>query len=134
MMNVDIKHLVREALLEQGCEESMLDEFDGHSTIALEFKERPALLISELDGSIWLWSRIAEDINSVLSQRASELLFALMEGCSFTPDGQLQLATDEGYVLLRGLVSENYLQNSQQFSVALEEFFNLQENFLGIMQ
>ncbi|WP_258089431.1 InvB/SpaK family type III secretion system chaperone [Serratia liquefaciens] len=133
-MNVDIESLVREALLEQGCDENMLGEFDGHTTIALEFTQRPALLISRLDDDIWIWSRIAEDNNSVLTQRASELLFALMDGCAFSANGQLQLATEDGYILLRGLVGTAYLQSSQQFSAALEEFFNLQDNFLGILQ
>ncbi|VTR36739.1 Invasion protein invB [Serratia fonticola] len=79
-MNVDIDVLVREALLEKGCDESMLSNFDGHTTIALEFTQRPSLLISTLDDNVWIWSRIAEDNNAVLTQRASELLFALMEG------------------------------------------------------
>ncbi|AKG70908.1 hypothetical protein WN53_18250 [Serratia fonticola] len=134
MMNVDIDVLVREALLEKGCDESMLSNFDGHTTIALEFTQRPSLLISTLDDNVWIWSRIAEDNNAVLTQRASELLFALMEGCEFTPSGQLQLSVDEGYILLRGLVSPAFLESSQQFSAAMEEFFSLQENFLGIFQ
>ncbi|CAI1687162.1 Invasion protein invB [Serratia fonticola] len=133
-MNVDIDVLVREALLEKGCDESMLSNFDGHTTIALEFTQRPSLLISTLDDNVWIWSRIAEDNNAVLTQRASELLFALMEGCEFTPSGQLQLSVDEGYILLRGLVSPAFLESSQQFSAAMEEFFSLQENFLGIFQ
>ncbi|QJU42324.1 SPI-1 type III secretion system chaperone SpaK [Serratia marcescens] len=132
-MNVDIKSLVSDALLEQGCDESLLNDFDGHSTIALEFTERPDLLISEQDDGVWLWSRIAEDNQSVLGQRGGELLFALMEGCTFTPGGQLQLTIDDGYIFLRGLVKDEYLKNGQQFSAALEEFFILQENFLGII-
>jgi len=132
-MYIDIKQLVCDALMEQGCSDSLLQGIDGHSTIALEFNDRPDILISEMEGEVWLWSRIAEDNQLVIGQRSGELLYALMEGCSFTPGGQLQLAIDDNYILLRGLIDKDFLQSGKLLSAALEEFFNLQDNFLRII-
>ncbi|MFP7609861.1 InvB/SpaK family type III secretion system chaperone [Serratia quinivorans] len=133
-MHIDLGDVVRSALLELGCEESMLSDFDGHSTIMLDFNDRPALFISTEENNVWLWSRIAEENSSLLALRGGELLPALMEGYGFSVCGQLQLTFSEGYLLLRAMIAPAVLQDTEQFSVALEEFFNQQERFVGMIQ
>ncbi|MDN0086140.1 SPI-1 type III secretion system chaperone SpaK [Yersinia nurmii] len=133
-MNVDIVTLIRDTLLETGCDESLLNNFDGHSTISLDFSDRASMLISLVDDQVWLWSRIGEENTHVLSQKADDLLKTLMEGCAFTPSGQLQLATNDGYIELKGLVNSSYTETSTRFAEALDEFFALQEKFVEILQ
>lgn len=133
-MNIDIASLVRAALTESGCDESLLGDFDAHSTISLDFDDSPSLLISMLDDNVWIWSKIAEASESILHHSASMILEKLMAGCQFTMTGQLQLTQQDGYLELRGMVAPGYLESSQRFAEALDEFFSHQEEFLGLIR
>lgn len=133
-MYLDIVSLIRGALLESGVEESMLGEFDGYSTIALDFDNYPSLLISVVDDQVWIWSNLCENTPGVLQQRLGSVMEKIMEGCSFSITGQLQLATNDGQIELKGMVHPDYLASSTRFAEALDEFFHLQEQYLGAMR
>lgn len=133
-MYLDIVSLIRGALLESGVEESMLSEFDGYSTIALDFDNYPSLLISVIDERVWIWSNLCENTPGVLQQRLPIVMEKIMEGCNFSMTGQLQLAVNNGLIELKGMVHPDYLVSSSRFSDALEEFFHLQESYLGVMR
>lgn len=133
-MNIDIVSLVREALVESGCDESLLDDFDAHSTISLDFEKSPSLLISMVDDNVWIWSKICEAHETILRHSASTILEKIMGGCRFSMTGQLQLTQNDGYLELRGMVHPDYLESSQRFADALDEFFSHQEDFLGLMR
>lgn len=133
-MHVDIAALVREALLESGCNPNLLDNFDSHSTIALDFNDLPSIYISSQDEDIWLWSRIAEFNENILEQRASVLLTELMRGAEFIRGEQFLLTKNEGYLELKALLNPLCLENGQNFAVALSGFFERLEHFVEIMQ
>lgn len=133
-MNIDVACLLRDALTESGCDSQKLDNFDNHSTIVLEFDGHPDIFVTQLDDDIWLWTRLVEDNGLTLSQFSSPLLEKLMQGCQFAASGQLHLATNEGFIELKGLVHRRYLQSATQFAAALDEFFSLSEDFFGIYQ
>ncbi|CAK8743598.1 hypothetical protein SODG_006734 [Sodalis praecaptivus] len=86
-MYVDIAALVREALLDSGCDPSLLGNFDSHSTIALDFNDMPSIYISSSDDDIWLWSRIAEYQDTILEQCSYNLLKELLEGAEYIRGG-----------------------------------------------
>jgi len=133
-MNIDIVSLVRVALIESGCDESLLEDFDAHSTISLDFENSPSLLISMVDDSVWIWSKICEAHDTLLHHSASAILEKIMSGCQFSITGQLQLTQNDGYLELRGMVHPGYLESSQRFADALDEFFSHQEDFLGLIR
>lgn len=133
-MNIDIAYLLRETLIENGCESHKLGDFDSHSTIALEFDGHLGIYITQLEDEVWLWTRLVEENNLTFSTFAGPLLEKLMEGCGFAANGQLQLLANEGYIELRGLVHHRHLESSAQFAGALDEFFRLSEEFHGIYQ
>lgn len=133
-MYIDVATLVREALVESGCDESIMGDFDGHSTISLDFDEYPSLLISAIDERIWLWSRICEDSGNILQYKGVDILDKILKGCSFSMTGQLQISTNDDFIELRGLVHPSYLESSTRLAEAMDEFFVLQEDFLEIIR
>jgi len=58
----------------------------------------------------------------------------MTEGCHFSITGQLQISINEGYIELKGMVHPKFLENSTSFAEAMNEFFTLQEAFLGIIR
>ncbi|CNF34768.1 hypothetical protein [Yersinia kristensenii] len=133
-MYLDIVALIRGALAESGCDESLLGNFDGHSTIALDFDGYPSILISVVDEHIWIWSHLCENVPSVLRHKFADILEYMMQGCRFALTGQLQLNANEGVIELKGMVHPDYLQSSSRFAETLDEFFTHQGELLRILR
>lgn len=132
MYSLDIAQLVRSALQESGCEKSLTEQLDSHSTIALDLHDLPSIHISQQDdGEVWLWSRLGEQSSVLLEQRATELLQALMQGCHFTRSGQLQLDIQDGELVLKAQIHPDYLSDGRQFAEALNCFFDQLDHFFG---
>lgn len=132
-MYVDIAALVREALLESGCDPNLLDNFDSHSTIALDFNDLPSIYISCQDEDIWLWSRLAEYNDNIIEQKAPALLEELMRGADFIRGEHFLLSKNEGFLELKALLSPLCLNSGQNFAVALSGFFERLEKFVEVM-
>lgn len=133
-MYVDIAALVREALLESGCDPNLLDNFDSHSTIALDFNDLPSIYISCQEEDVWLWSRLAEYNDNILEHKAAALLEELMLGVDFIRGEQFLLSKNEGYLELKALLKPHCLTNGQNFAVALSGFFERLERFVEVLQ
>ncbi|GGY24008.1 InvB/SpaK family type III secretion system chaperone [Paludibacterium paludis] len=121
--NLDIARLVRDALTESGCSESLIGDLDGHSTIALDFKDIPSLFVTANEDGIWIWSRIAEYNPAAIDNRAAAILQHLMSGSAFMVAGHPVLTVGEGYLEYKALVKEEWLSDSQRFSEVLNGFF-----------
>lgn len=132
-MYVDIAALVREALLESGCDPNLLDNFDSHSTIALDFNDLPSIYISCQEEDIWLWSRLAEYNDNIIEQKAPALLEELMRGADFIRGEHFLLSKNEGFLELKALLSPFCLNSGQNFAVALSGFFERLEKFVEVM-
>ncbi len=133
-MYIDIVTLVRDALLHSGVDESILTDFDGHSTIALDFENYPSLLISNVDGQIWIWSQLCDNTPGLLQHNAAQIQEKIMEGCQFAMTGQLQLTINSDTIELKGLVHPDYLTSGLRFADAMDEFFQQQETLLGVIR
>nr|WP_282561939.1 SPI-1 type III secretion system chaperone SpaK [Providencia sp. PROV188] len=129
MNTLDIAQLVRSALESHGCDPSLISDIDNHSTIVLDLFDLPSIYISVVDEDVWLWASLCDYSDSVLDQRASGLLRALMAGCSFMRTGQLQLTNQDNALVLQGLVHQDNLLDSAKFAESLNEFFNQLEHF-----
>lgn len=129
MNTLDIAQLVRSALESHGCDPSLISDIDNHSTIVLDLFDLPSIYISVVDEDVWLWAPMSDYSDSILDQCASGLLSALMAGCPFMRTGQLQLANQDGSLVLQGLVHQDNLMDSTKFAESLNEFFNQLEHF-----
>ncbi|MBY0444001.1 MAG: hypothetical protein K2Q15_02175 [Burkholderiales bacterium] len=134
MFSADMATLVRDALKEIGCEEMLQGDSGSDSTIVFDLHHLPSIYICKLDGQVWLYSQLVEYNDNVFDQCSTRLLNALMQGCSFVRGGQLQLAVNEGYLELRGLLSSDYSQDGQRFSVALDGYLEQLQQFVEAVQ
>ncbi|AWK14310.1 SPI-1 type III secretion system chaperone SpaK [Candidatus Fukatsuia symbiotica] len=147
MENIDIAALVREALLENKCDPSLLGDFDSHSTITLDFKDSPSILVSKIqredehgnangEDEIWVWARIEHVSPHVFEQCAGKCLCELGQNCPFTQSRQLQInyVEDQEVVELKAHIHVDYLQNGQEFAKVLSQFFDDIAKFVGIYQ
>lgn len=130
MVEMDLAALVESALLEMGCDSSLLGKIDSHSTIALDFNGRPSIYVSEKEGDIWLWSKIYEYHDEAFDQLAPKLLKELMQGYEFIRGEHPALVTNEGYFELKALVHTHCLVDGKNFAQALNGFFECVGNFL----
>lgn len=132
-MHFDLHELVRESLRSNGCDESLLNDFDGHSTISLDFRDAPSILIAEYEGSVIIWSRIAEFNQHTLEQSAASILNIIMEGAAFSVSGQCHLDESEGYLIIKSILKTTAL-NKDDFSAALEDFYMIIGKFIGALK
>lgn len=122
MLN-DLSQLVRQALLEQGCDPAVTAGLDDHSGITLEFDALPSLMIGRQGDEVWLWSRIAEYGESLVHHHAPALLAELMRGDDSLVGGHPGLCEHEGWLELRGVLAPACLEDSHRLGQALTLFF-----------
>lgn len=122
-MHFNIADLVKNALIDVGCNSSMIGNLDGHSTIALDFRDLPSIYITSSEEGVWVWSRLAECNESLLRHRAYELLNVLMTPFDFSLNGFPCLAKGEGYLEFKALIKEDSLLDRSRFTNALISFF-----------
>ncbi|WP_350262604.1 SPI-1 type III secretion system chaperone SpaK (plasmid) [Pantoea sp. BJ2] len=130
---IDIGQLVREALLESGCNEDMLSDFDSHSTIALDFESRPSILIALRDEHVVMFARLMEHNEYILEQSSAKLLQLLMSDVAYSITGKYHLSEHENFTVLNYIVTENAL-NKNDFSSAIEEFYNNIELYIEALK
>lgn len=122
-MNIDIAAVLRQSLLLSGVSEKLLEDFDGHSTISLDFEDDISICIDVIDEDVWIWNCVADESANLVSQRGALLLEKLMQGCAFARGGQLMLSTQDGEVVLKGMIHPEFLQIPERFIEALNEFY-----------
>lgn len=132
-MNFNIGDLIRDTLREQGCDETLINDFDGHSTISLDFSTIPSILISEVDDSIFMWTRLAEHRPNILQQCSASILEMLMEPTAYSITGNFHLCEDDGFTVLKMVVKPS-LMNTTDLSDTLEEFYRKTESFMEVLR
>lgn len=117
-----IAELVREALTLSGCTDEQIGQFDGHSTIELEFIDLPSLNISLLDTGVWFWSSLTQFTSAARSHHAEALLAFLMRGFEPARTEQLQLTEIDGALELRVLLGDDASASAEGMSMAIEAY------------
>ncbi len=133
-MDIDLADLVRQALLANGCDASVLGNFDSHSTISLEFNTLPDMLLSLQQEQVLIWMRLCEHHLPHIERCAPALIALLMESAPYALTDQMQISEDDGYTVLKCLVKPEALQNIDAFSNALEAFYLSAERFLEVLR
>ncbi|WP_279205325.1 SPI-1 type III secretion system chaperone SpaK [Obesumbacterium proteus] len=132
MNTLYISQLTSDALKESGCDPSIIGKLDNHSNIILDLNNLPSIHISIEEGEyVWLWALLGEHSAKIIPQRGNDLLQALMKGCHFSHNSQLQLAIQDDELMLKVLVHPKYLSDGHVFSVALNGFFDELSHFCG---
>ncbi|MGS0743218.1 InvB/SpaK family type III secretion system chaperone [Glaciimonas sp. GG7] len=146
MTTVDIDVLVRDALLHIGCDAGVIGEFDGHSTIALEFHWSPTIYVSvsgrgngreiesESDGDIYLWCRLSEHCESMVDSCSLALFTEQMKKIPYIRGDHVGLDNNQGNLELKALIDPYYLQSAQLFSEVLEGFLERADTFREIVK
>lgn len=122
-MYKDMGDVVREALLESGCAKELVNDFDGHSTISLNFDNRPSILVSEDNGDIILWAKLCPFNELAIVQNAASIIPFILEGFPYSVTGQLQVMNDEGELVVKAFIRREFYP-AEHFSLALEMFYH----------
>lgn len=133
-MNTDIASLLKAALQEIGCDPSLIGDIDSHSTIALDFHDRPSIYVSRQDDDVWLWGRLGEYHESSFDQQAPVLLKGLMQGYPFIHGEHPSLVINDGYVELKALLRIDHLEDARKFAEALSGFFECIYEFSELLK
>ncbi|WP_174889247.1 type III secretion chaperone [Candidatus Williamhamiltonella defendens] len=138
--NIDLADLVRKALISCGCNENLLQNFDAHSTIQLEFDEKTSIFISRDDeDEIWVWSSLmpllTEPERETLLERSASLIKEKLEAeCDFSATKKLELDNDEDAIHLKVKVDPDYLHDHEKFSNVLTGFFEEIETYSEMLR
>ncbi|MEJ2795835.1 hypothetical protein WAE56_20730 [Iodobacter sp. LRB] len=118
---ISLEDLVRQALTSIGCSQDKLHGLDSHSTIIVEMKDTPDLMISIVNDRLWIWSALSSVCEENMEDAASKVLKLLTEGMDGVETGQLILAkTDQGYEL-KGLVDVEWTRQ-EGLETVIESF------------
>jgi len=123
-MNFDLAQLVRDALSALGCDPSIGDSIDGHSTITLDFDDLPSLLISVQDEHVWLWCRVGPYSEAMLAHQASAVLSVLMLADDTILGGHPSLTQVDGELEMRAILTPRCLESGELLGEALTRFFD----------
>lgn len=140
--NIDLADLVRKALISCGCNENLLQNFDAHSTIQLEFDEKPSIFISRDDeDEIWVWSSLmslsAKPVRDNLLEslkNSTRMDEALNKELDFSATKKLELDNDEDAIHLKVKVDPDYLYDPKKFSTVLTGFFDEIETYSQMLR
>ncbi|MBE5251918.1 MAG: hypothetical protein QRY16_14505 [Enterobacterales bacterium endosymbiont of Blomia tropicalis] len=133
-MNIELVPLLKEALDILACDSSIIGNIDHHSTIELGLEGFPNLLITQLDDDVVLWSKLVDYHQQKLLAGAEQLIEPLTRIYEWTKYGQIQLIENDHLFELRAPLHERVLQDSQEFAVALVDFFRLLQLFYQTLQ
>lgn len=119
---ISLEDLVRQALISIGCSQNKLRGLDSYSTIVVEMKDTPDLMISVVNDRLWIWSALSSICEECMEDAASKVLVLLTEGMDGVETGQLILAkADQGYEL-KGLVDVEWARQ-EGLETVIESFY-----------
>ncbi len=128
------KEILISTLESLGANESLLGDFDLHSTVEIELDSGISIFISDIEGHIWLWSKV-DFINSYnIDANANSLLSLLMEVRPFMLTGQYILGRIDDRYEFKALLSDDALANPENLAYVLESFYSDLMELKGICQ
>jgi len=134
MHNQTLAELVKDALLETGCDPSLIQKLDQHATVQIELNDSPSLYIGKTDERVVIWSDLCDFHESIVRHSSESLLQEIMLGFPYGLNQQIVLRESEGRLQLYSNISEEFLENAQRMSEAINAFFERQTRFLEIIR
>lgn len=134
MHPADLIKILKEALVFLGCDLSIVSDIDHHSTIELTFDDSPNLLLSFIEGNVVVWSQIVPTNLDLLVMCAPQIIEELIAEREWASNGQVQLVSGQDWFELRAVIDSEYMQNGEQFGIALESFFSVVQSFYKVMK
>ncbi|MGL4734772.1 MAG: hypothetical protein ACRC9R_02820 [Enterovibrio sp.] len=118
------KEILISTLESLGASQDLLGDFDLHSTVEIELDSGISIFISDIDGHIWLWSKV-DFINSYnIDTNASNLLSLLMEVRPLMLTGQYILGRIDERYEFKALLSDEALSSAENLAYVLESFYS----------
>lgn len=134
MNNQTLAELVKDALLETGCDPSLIQKLDQHATVQIELNDSPSLYIGKTEERVVIWSDLCDFHESIVRHSSEPLLQEIMLGFPYGLNQQIVLRESEGRLQLYSNISEEFLENAQRMSEAINAFFERQTRFLEIIR
>lgn len=121
---IDIAEIIRKAMERIGCGSAVESDMDVHSPICISLKSLPEIFVETGEDGVRLWSKLPCDGVAQLGPVAADLLeyFLPRQSPAFVCGRALLTWTDDGLVL-HGVVSTEYVRDTDRFVDALELFF-----------
>jgi type III secretion system chaperone len=107
----DLRSLVRDALSGLGVSDNLLNDFDSHSTIAIELDGGFSINISLVDDRLFVWSFIPLSEEQILSNSRS-ILSTLISPVECIETGHLTLGQCDGGFELKALINIDSLNRN----------------------
>lgn len=134
MHNQTLAELVKDALLETGCDPALIQQLDQHATVQIELNDSPSLYIGKTEERVVIWSDLCDFHESIVRHSSEPLLQEIMRGFPYGLNQQIVLRESEGRLQLYSNISEEFLENGQRMSEAINAFFERQTRFLEIIR
>lgn len=125
---------LKSALEIMGCDSSLISEIDHHSTIELSFNDRNSIMLSTTDDVVVLWCTPGGYNHQALLNGAVQLIELLVKEHDWIATGQLQLMENDGDFVLRALLSDSVIEQSDLLAAALGQFFDYSEVFNQVLR
>jgi hypothetical protein len=125
-MAIDIAKLTHDALIESGCDPSIIAQLDCHSPIELNFKSQSAIkimLFGNDSNQVQLECRLMEHVQWDLSQVAANLLPVILEPVAWSTTRATSMVMIDGVLKLSATLLEDYLTDGKHFADAIDGFY-----------
>ena len=126
--------LVKEALLQTGCNPELIQQLDSHATVQIDLNEAPSIYIGNLNDHVVIWSDLCEFHQSIVRHCADALLEELMTGFQYGRNQQLVLRESEGQLQIYSDLIEESLSDPIVMAKAINEFFECQTRIVEIIR
>ncbi|WP_114783418.1 hypothetical protein [Vibrio tetraodonis] len=108
----DLSSLVRAALSGLGVSDNLLNDFDSHSTIAIELDDGLSINISLADERLFVWSFLSVSEEQLLFN-SRNILSTLISPVEFVETGSLSLGKSDGGFELKVMVNLDSLKDGK---------------------
>lgn len=122
----DIAELLKSALQTLGHDGLIPDDWDTHSTISIDFRDRPSINITVGESqAVTLWAVLGEYSEPVITQTAAALMVHQLRASSeqFSA-GQPAITKSDVNLELVAVVQPVAMESAENLSAALETFFD----------
>ncbi|MCL9783999.1 hypothetical protein M9194_21505 [Vibrio sp. S4M6] len=117
-----LNEMVNSMLTNAGLPSGQLENLDSHSTIAIEVKGLPEVMLSALDERLWLWCLLPHVTEHQLINYAQTVLPIMTKPISGVEGGQLTLGMGENGYELKALINLDILQHKDSLSPIFQSF------------
>ncbi|MPV70218.1 hypothetical protein [Burkholderia sp. BE17] len=119
---MDFNKIIREMLATYGVSLSQLKGLDEQGTIVVKIQNLPDVMLSNLDGRLWIWSLLPELSATWLQDRGAALVPVITTPIEGVEGGCPTLALGEHGYEWKAIVNLDLLQHDADLQTVFESF------------